>query len=443
MIGRPHMRRRQRFNREPVSKVVARGVAVAALLGVFGWFALTVYGGIPGKSYDYVTASVPRTGNLLAHDPVRIAGRRVGQVKEVSTAGDGNALIRLQLEDGTELPADTTILLRANGLLGARYVELRLGRSPATLASGSIIRGDESSMTYGVTDALDVLDRETRGGLKSLVGELGKGTLGQGQELNDTLHDAGHAIVPEQRLMRRLARPDTGLSQLLPALNAGMAPLDVNREPLMDLVGVAPDALQPIVDRADALRSALGEAPSALAAADTGLATGRHLLRSVRSLAVEARTTLKPAPGGLRAARALLDEAPTPLARTRDLLAAGDKAVPPVLRIVHGAAPLLTPLREVLSDLIPISNVAGRYGCDIVNFGAVFRSVTGFGGNGEGPNGPAMSFRLTAAGPLPGEAIGTKDTTGLAYRESYTAPCKFLSTPYTIVERPTLGGKTR
>jgi hypothetical protein len=72
----------------------------------------------------------------------------------------------------------------------------------------------------------------------------------------------------------------------------------------------------------------------------------------------------------------------------------------------------------------------GRYGCDVVNFGAVFRSMTGLGGTGEGPGGPAMEFRLQAIPPSAAEAAGISDHSGLVTRDGYPAPCKYLASPY-------------
>jgi hypothetical protein len=72
------------------------------------------------------------------------------------------------------------------------------------------------------------------------------------------------------------------------------------------------------------------------------------------------------------------------------------------------------------------------YGCDIINFATIFRSMTGFGGGGgEGPNGPAMAFRLQVIAPMVGEAARVADPAGLVHRDGYPAPCTYLSKPYT------------
>jgi len=433
-------RSNRRYDREPMRRVLLRGTIALALFAVFFYVSISSYNGVPGRSYDRVEAAVPRTGNLIVHDPVRIAGRRVGQVERITAAPDGSARLRLKIEQGNELPADSKIVLRSDGLLGARYVQLVPGRASRKLGAGDVIRGDYSSLTYGVTEAIDTFDRQTRGDLGSMIGELGQGTLGQGTGLNEAFRLGAGAIGPFDLMLRRLREQPQANRALLPALDGAVTTLDANKRPLGRLLGTTATALAPLVDRRAQVRAALDEAPGALAAADAGLRRSRALLGAARSLSREVAVALPDAPGGLRATAALLRESPTPLRRATSLLKAADPAIPAALRITSGASPLLRPLHELFSDLDTMVDVVAPYRCDIENFGAVFRSMTGMGGLGEGPNGPAMAFRLQAIAPLPGEAFSVPDTSSLLHREGYSPPCKFLSTPYNAVDRGILGG---
>jgi virulence factor Mce-like protein len=429
-------RTNRRYDKEPMRRVALRGTVFLLLFVTFAYVAMSTYNGVPGRSYDHVEATVPRTGNLIVHDPVRIGGRRAGQVERISAAADGQARLRLQLQKGNDLPADSKIMLRSDGLLGARYVELVPGHATRKLAAGEVIRGGARSLTYGVTDALDTFDRQTRADLGTMIGELGKGTLGHGPTLNDAFRRGADAIGPFDGMLRVLRAQPQANQALLPSLDGAVAVLDANRRPLGRLFEVGATALRPFVDDRDAVHDALAEAPGTLTAADAGLGRARSLLHAARSLASEANATLPRAPGGLRALTALLRESPQPLSRTTTLLKSADAAIPATLKITSGAAPLLRPLHELLSDSDNIVNTLAPYGCDFENFGAVFRSMTGMGGNGEGPNGPAMAFRLQVIAPVPAEGLSMKDTTGLLHREGYSPPCKFLSGRYPSVTRP-------
>jgi hypothetical protein len=344
--------------------------------------------------------------------------------------------LELQLEHGTAVPVDSRVVLRANGLLGARYVEIVPGRSPTKLSAGSVLRGGEGSLTFGVTDALDTFDAETRGRLGEMIGGLGSGVLGRGEGLNRALLAGSDAIVPARRLFASVAREQRALDTLVPSLAAAAGTLDRNKLAFGKLLRPAGAALEPFARAGDDVRDTLREGPSSLRAARAGLDAGRGLLAAVHGLSEAARPALARAPGALRATSLLLREARRPVGRARRLVDAVPPSVPAALRLTAGLRPVARPLVRTFDDLRTVADRVAPHQCDIVNFAAVFRSMTGFGGIGEGPVGPAMQFRLQAAVTPPEEALGTTKLSGLVKRIGYPEPCRFLATPYPIVPRP-------
>jgi phospholipid/cholesterol/gamma-HCH transport system substrate-binding protein len=436
MATRRRPLRRPRTNQVPPAQVFLRGGIVTALLVGFIALAVTLYSGVPGRSYIDVQAAVPVVGNLIQHDPVRVDGVRVGQVAAVDTTADGRALLKLKLDPGTTLPVDTTVVVRANGLLGGRFVQLVPGRSAQELRDGGNIKAAAESITFGVPETLDTLDAKTRGRLQDMLAGLGTGLAGRGTGLNTFFRRASDEITHAQDLIETtLARPGS-VEALLPSLKAGVAPLDANRDDLAALFGATSDALQPFVTERDGVRSLLSAAPPALDAARAGLGNGTRLLAAVRQVADAARRTLPPAPRGLRSAAALLREAGVPLKRTNALLQEASPTVPQVLRVADALRPVLPGLKAASDDLTPMVTTLGAYGCDIVNLGTTFRSMTGSGGTGSGPNGPLKNFRLQAIVPALGEALQTTDHTGLLIKDGYPAPCKYGPTTYPHIPKP-------
>jgi virulence factor Mce-like protein len=386
------------------------------------WLGISAYNGVPLKNYSTVYVTIAQAGNLLAHDPVRIAGVRVGQVVEKSIAPDGRIRLQLQLEPGVSLPADTVVRLRASGLLGARYVELIPGRSTRTLAAGSTIAAPNAALTYGVPEALDTFDTQTRGALGTMVRELGAGMLGRGTQLNAAIRNSAPQFVPFQQLAEAILANPGAAQRLLPSLDQLTTALASSRVAVAGTFGPAATALA---------------APGALIAAKAGLGQGESLLDAASALADAARVTLPDAPSGLQQATALLAETHPDLQRANSLLQAARPAAPAALRLTASLQPLLAPLLQGLQNLIPMENQIAPYGCNIENMGAVFRSMTGFGGTGTGPHGPAMEFRLTVVPPGGLNFFGAKDTTPLTKRDGYPAPCKYLASTY-----PTLGARS-
>jgi hypothetical protein len=104
--------------------------------------------------------------------------------------------------------------------------------------------------------------------------------------------------------------------------------------------------------------------------------------------------------------------------------------VPGALRLTAALSPVLRPLDRALSDLSPMLHEIAPYGCNYENFGAVLRSMTGYGGRGTGPAGPAMAFRLQIVPSSPAVLGGAKDVTRMEKRDGYYAPCKYLASSY-------------
>jgi phospholipid/cholesterol/gamma-HCH transport system substrate-binding protein len=443
MTREPTDRRRRRETRRPYH-VVASGLAVIGVLLGLGYAALRTPNGVPGVPYKTFYASVPDPGNIQPHNDVRIGGVRVGQVIGVKPRNQ-RALVELKLSPGTEdLPKDTTVFVRAQGLLGARFIELQPGSSREQLEEGATIRGGARALTYGLPETLNTFDAPTRRRLGDTVDGLGAGLLARGDELNKALRaapPAGRQFLVAERAI--LSRPRAA-RRLVPSLESGVAAIDRSREDIARGIAPAADALQPFVDRRDALAGTLDEAPPALRSAQSGLDEGRRLLAGARVLATAAADTLPDAPGGLRAASALLRESRVPLQRSVVLLRQVRPAVPAALRVVRRVSPLLHPLRRAFDDLDPIVARLGRHACDIDNFGENWRSALGYGIAPTGdPAGVANDTALASGfiGPLQAFRIGvflspTWGVQGVSQSSSppgnqdpYAAPCKFSPGP--------------
>ena len=73
-----------------------------------------------GETYG-VTARFSNTGELKIGAPVKIAGVKVGEVADVHLDPKTfEALVRLNLAGGTEIPADSSAAIYTSGLLGER-----------------------------------------------------------------------------------------------------------------------------------------------------------------------------------------------------------------------------------------------------------------------------------------------------------------------------------
>lgn len=424
-------RRAPRRDKPPALRTMVLGLVVVSVLSAAGFVMLRVYNGVPTVDYETVFVSMPTVGNLLPHDAVRIGGTRVGQVIGLDLGADDKPRIELQLRPGTRLPADTKVGVRANGLLGARYVELKPGDSRRLLATGATIKAGESAYTYGLPEAVAVFSEKPRAGLRKILRNLGQGMLGNGVPLNTSLEKLGTTSGKFTVLAREILRRPGAAARLLPALESGLAPLERNRSTSGAFMQSTGDAVRPLVTEREALRAAIATSPAALSAADNGLRRGRALLRAVRALSIEADRTLPRAPAGLTEVSALLREAERPLRRADPTVR---RLLPPTAiharKALLATEPVLPRVRSGIDTARPILGYVGRYKCDVVNAAAVLRSMTGFAQPGSGPNGSPMAFRLQSAPGAGLEAVGIDDPTTPIKRAAYEPPCAYVSRPY-------------
>jgi virulence factor Mce-like protein len=426
----------RRESKRPVV-VALTGLVVLAGIALVALIAARSPNGLPLVDYRTFYVSVPDPGNLQPHNEVRINGVRVGQVMKPQ-ARDGRALMEVKLDPGTPaLPADTKPVVRARGLLGQRYLELVPGKSQTMLADGATIEGGPTSLSYGVPDALNTFDVETRGALGHMLTGFGTGLLGRGDELNRAIEAAPPLGRQFEDVAAAVFAREGAAGRLLPSLRAGGSALDAAREDIAGSFSDASAALRPFNDRRQALQDTLEEAPPALSVAGPALEEGRHLLAATRSVAVAVNDTLPGAPAALRATTALLRESRVPLDRTAALLRTARPAVPAVLRITRSALPVLRPLERALDDLQPVVRAAGEHGCAIDNFAENWRSALGYGipkpDGGvllpSGRIGGLGTFRITAVfGPAAVQG-GDAPPPALSRPNAYPGPCEYSPGP--------------
>jgi virulence factor Mce-like protein len=404
---------------------------VVTLLAIVGFIVLAenAYNGLPFLSYRTLYASLPNVGHLQRHDPVDIAGVRVGQVLSTSTR-DNRALIELQLQGVGPLPANSTVIVRADGLLGERYVELNPGDSHRMLANGAAITEGGGTYTDGIPEALNLFDPTTRTALGEMLNGLGAGVFGRGTELNQAIH-AGPSTGQDfdEAANAILSRPGAAAS-FLPDTAAGIGALDDARVDLTEMFSPAATSLAPFTSERPAVEQAVSAFPGLERTVDANLSgPGEQLVGSLDQLATAAAPVLPSVPRGLRSATALLDGAPVPLAETKRVFDAVPRAVPATLGILGALRPDLAPLTQAFTKLVDPVSILAEHGCDIQNYAAGLRSIVSYGTLPGGHFGPDVGFPLTVvAGPQEANnVVGTH----IAYptENPYPAPCAYSPGP--------------
>jgi virulence factor Mce-like protein len=178
--------------REPLSHIVRRrslGVVMIMLVVALITLSIEVFDKAFVKA-DMITLYTDHTGNQL--DPssdVKVRGIIVGEVRSVSSRGDG-AKLRIALDPSRVkiIPSNVTAQILPKTLLGERYVSLVLPAAPAApIKAGAVIQQDRSSAAIQfskvLSDLLPVLDALKPAELNATLNALATALQGRGAQL--------------------------------------------------------------------------------------------------------------------------------------------------------------------------------------------------------------------------------------------------------------------
>lgn len=181
-------RRSLGWQRVRVTALIAMGV----LLLAFGVYRVGKIFDVFASRYS-LTILVPNVSGLREGAPVTLAGQRVGQVKNIEfipvehKRGADNLIIELKIAEDvrTQIRRDSRAYLRAQGLLGDKFIDISPGSGKANiLQPGDTI---DSELVMDIEQFLArggaLLDSASQavGNVRLITGGLvrGKGTMGQ------------------------------------------------------------------------------------------------------------------------------------------------------------------------------------------------------------------------------------------------------------------------
>jgi phospholipid/cholesterol/gamma-HCH transport system substrate-binding protein len=122
------------------------GAVVLAVAIGFVVFAYTRSSVATISGYE-VTAKFNRVDGLSNGSDVRIGGIKIGSVVDQSLDPvTFQAVLRMGLKEGVEIPTDSSAAVMSEGLLGGKFVDIQPGGEDALLTDGSQIMITQSSL---------------------------------------------------------------------------------------------------------------------------------------------------------------------------------------------------------------------------------------------------------------------------------------------------------
>jgi len=182
----------------PEFKVGLLVVIVSGLIGVMSLRVAEGPGLFTGKNSYWFT--IPDAGGLVKNSAVKMAGIKVGVIEDIVLEG-GRAKIRVRLDSDVRVTDSTKVVLKADGILGDKHIELTPGaEDEPRLKSGSEIR--------------DAVDRGSLADVMQEIGKISKSLNELGATLNKATQGEGDDSTPIGRIVMNIEKLTKDLSEV-------------------------------------------------------------------------------------------------------------------------------------------------------------------------------------------------------------------------------------
>ena len=264
----------------------------AVVMAVHTAFLFMTFSQYRGGSYNTFSAVFGDASRLKAGDTVRVAGVRVGTVKDVSLQPDRSVRVDFEADRNIALTTGTKAAVRYLNLVGDRYLELM--DSPGStklLPAGSQIPKDRTASALDLDLLLGGLRPVIQGlnpqDVNALTSSLIQILQGQGDSLDSLMNRTSS-------FSNTLADNDQVIQQLIDNLNT-----------VVGTLGKDGGKFSTTIDRLEQLVSGLSQDRDPIGTAITSLDNGTA---SIASLLTQARPPLKGSVEQLNRVATLLDD---------------------------------------------------------------------------------------------------------------------------------------
>ena len=255
-----------------------RIVIIGLLVAIVPWIVI----GIVREASDddtndayFVRAVFDNASTIVAGEDVKVAGVPVGVISDLNVTEDEQAAVTLRIdnEDFTPWKDDASCTIRAQGLIGEKFVECEPGSTDAPELR-QIEEGDgkgERLLPVENTSSpvdLDVINNTLRlpyrQRLSILLSEFGTALAGRGDELNEVIHRANPALRETDEVLQILADQNRELARLARNSDEVLGPLAREREAFANFVVKANETGEASAERSDDLRRGIALLPDFL-----------------------------------------------------------------------------------------------------------------------------------------------------------------------------------
>jgi ABC-type transporter Mla subunit MlaD len=225
-----------------------------------------------GVGYE-VRATFDNVSGAVEGEDVKIAGARVGAIKELDVTPEKKAIVVLEIEEPGFAPfrADAKCTIRPQSLIGEKFVECDPGRSDQPeleeVPEGEDGAGQAELPLENTSSPVDldlinnIMRLPYRERLAILINEFGTALAGRGAELNAVIHRANPALRETDKVLKILADQNRTLAQLAADGDRALGPLARERARVSDFIVQANETAQASAERRGELSETFEKLP--------------------------------------------------------------------------------------------------------------------------------------------------------------------------------------
>lgn len=318
------------------------------------------------RSTYQLTARFENSKTLPSKQPVLHKGVSVGRVRSVSwDAKAKEAVVTFTLDDEVRpVHRDAKLQIGERSLLGDPYLNL-LDRG--TAERGEIEDGGEIEDTIkpvNFDEALDFLDEDGRGRVRSLIDTFAEGVSrrGNGERLNGTVGGLSGTVGELRRLTETLRGQEDQIADLVSGASNVIGTLGDREESIRTIAAEGRLTVDALASNTNSLGQAIEELPRLLDSGRKALGDARPLLSSAAPLVAELRRV---AP---RLVPALREGAPFSIGPISKDLVAVIKALPAQRKISEEILPQVQELNVAALPVVRGAGPASRNSVPIADY---------------------------------------------------------------------------
>jgi len=225
-----------------------------------------------GDTYE-VRAIFDNVSGAVPGEDVKVAGARVGSIKELDVTADKKAVVVLTIEEPGFAPfrANARCTIRPQSLIGEKFVECDPGSSDTPVleavpegedgAGQAMLPLERTSSPVDLDLINNIMRLPYRQRLGILINEFGTALAGRGEDLNAAIHRANPALRETDEVLKILAAQNRTLERLAVEGDQALGPLARERAHVGNFIVRANETAQASAERRDDLAETFEKLP--------------------------------------------------------------------------------------------------------------------------------------------------------------------------------------